>query len=340
MRVGRFDTGEKILIVAEIGNNHEGSFELAKKLVRLAAENGADAVKFQTFKTRLYMSRSDPARFKRLKSFELKPPQFAVLSRLARSLGLLFLSTPLDLESAEVLEPIIDAFKVASGDNDFYPLLERLAKSRKPVIVSTGASDLAQVDKTASFLKSRWPARKPLDLGLLHCVSSYPLPPEQANLRAIPFMASRFPELTVGYSDHAAGIEASVLAAALGARVIEKHFTCDKNHSGFRDHSLSADPADMRELVRRVRQACAMLGRPEKALLPCEEALAKPIRRSAAAAADLPKGHRLRSEDLLWLRPGLGLRAEEEPRLVGKTLRRALRRGEFLAAPDLSGPRR
>src|SRR5215472_4631826 len=206
MQIGSCDLEERVLIVAEIGNNHEGNFEIAKDLVRKAAASGVAAVKFQTFNTEHYVSRSDAARFERLKSFELSHDQFNELAGLARSLGMLFISTPFDLQSAAFLENIVDAFKIASGDNNYYPLLAQVARSHKPIIVSTGASDLTQVARTVAFVKDQW-----MNLGVqgqlavLHCVSSYPVPPEQANLRAIPFLAGNF-DCTIGYSDHTQGI--------------------------------------------------------------------------------------------------------------------------------------
>src|SRR5712692_10449930 len=138
MRIGDLDTQQRVLIVAEIGNNHEGNFAVAQQLVREAAACGVDAVKCQTFRTELYVSRSDAARYARLKAFELRADQFEELAALAHSLGLLFISTPLDLVSAKALEPFVDCYKIASGDNDFYPLIAYVASKQKPLIISCG----------------------------------------------------------------------------------------------------------------------------------------------------------------------------------------------------------
>lgn len=334
MKMGTFDTAERVLVVAEVGNNHEGDFRRACELVRGAAAAGADAVKFQTFRAERYVGRADPARYERLKSFELSPEQFGELSTLSRSLGMLFLSTPFDLESVTVLDPLVDGFKVSSGDNNLFPLLELVAATDKPLIVSTGLCGLDEVRVTADFLRTR--RRSGVrDLALLHCVTSYPAPADQANLLSVRTLAEAFPDLTVGYSDHTLGIEACVLAVALGARVVEKHFTLDKDQSDFRDHKLSADPAELTELVRRVAAVPALLGRPGKSLQPCERDLLPAVRRSAAAAADLPAGHRLRKEDLMWLRPSGGVAPGAETALFGRTLTRALKRGERLKADDV-----
>jgi sialic acid synthase SpsE len=335
MQIGNFDLEDKVLVVAEIGNNHEGNFEIAKELVRQAAECGVAAVKFQTFNTEHFTSRSDAARFERLKSFELSHEQFAELAELARSHGLLFISTPLDLGSAAFLENIVDAFKIASGDNDYYPLLADVARRNKPLIISTGASDLQQVSRTVAFVKDQWAqTRMQGQLALLHCVSSYPVPAEQANLLAIPFLAENF-DCTIGYSDHTLGINAALLALGLGARLIEKHFTLDKHYSDFRDHQLSADPPEMRTLVEAAAQASLMLGKSEKKIQPCEEASRAAIRRSIVAGADLPAGRRVVFSDLTWIRPAGGLAPGNEDQLIGKVLKRAVRFGDQLRTSDV-----
>jgi len=332
MEIGSFNTDQKVLIVAEIGNNHEGNFAVAQELVEKAAQAGADAVKFQTFKTESFVSRSDPARFARLKSFELSFAQFQALGDLARSRGLLFVSTPLDLGSAEFLEGIVDALKIASGDNNFYPLLDQVSRSRKALIVSTGVSDDAQVGRTLDCIRRHRDSLK--GVALLHCVAAYPVPVEQANLSSIPYLASRYP-VTVGYSDHTLGIDAAVLAVGLGARIVEKHFTLNKNYSSFRDHQLSADPADLKELVSKVRKIPLLLGTPGKVIQAAEAANLPVVRRSIVAGRDLPAGHRLERGDLLWTRPSGGLPPGEEGILEGKRLRRAVGFGQILRSSDV-----
>ena len=335
MHIGRFNLDEKVLVVAEIGNNHEGDFEVAKAMVQRAAECGVDAVKFQTFRTEHYVGKSDLARFNRLKQFELSPSQFKLLSQTAHQLGLLFISTPFDLGSAEILEGIVDCYKIASGDNNFYPLLGRVAQTGKPIMVSTGASDFPQVARTVAFVKQRWSEQNINgELALLHCVSNYPVPPEQANLRAIQFLKEHF-DGPVGYSDHTIGVEAALLAVALGARIIEKHFTLDKGFSDFRDHQLSADPAEMQDIVQKIRLVPRMLGQSEKTIQPCETALVAMIRRSIVAARDLPQGHRLIFSDLTWLRPAGGLPPGEERVLVGKNLKHPVALGDRILPADV-----
>ena len=334
MKIENFDLDQKIMVIAEIGNNHEGQFDVAEEMVRQAAACGVDAVKFQTFRTEKYVSSVDEARFNRLKEFELTFDQFSDLSVLAHDLGILFISTPLDMESAEFLETIVDSYKIASGDVNFYPMIGMIARTGKPMIISTGLSDYEQIEKTVKYInKQSAEARLTAQYALLHCVTSYPVPPEQANLLAIQFMADHF-DCPVGYSDHTNGIEAAVIAAALGARIIEKHFTLDKNYSDFRDHQLSADPAEMAELVRKIRLLPLLLGGRDKDVQACEKPLLS-IRRSIAAARDLPQGRRIEGDDLMWIRPAGGLPPGEEEILLGKTLKSAVKFGEQILALDV-----
>ncbi len=335
MRIGEIDLNEGVLIVAEIGNNHEWNFATAKKLVREAAACGAGAVKFQTFRIEHYVSRSDEAVYQRLKRFELGTAQFEELANLSHSLGLLFISTPFDLGSAALLEPLVDAYKIASGDNNFYPLIERVCRTGKPIILSSGLSDLQVIKRSKAFIEEQW--RKDgirQDLAVLHCVSSYPVPPGQANLAAIGTLAREL-ECTVGYSDHTIGIRACVVAAALGARIIEKHFTLEKRYSDFRDHQLSADPVKMAGLVGQVAEVRVLLGTGEKIVQPCEAVTVAAIRRSIVAGRDLAKGHVLAGSDLTWIRPAGGLPPGEEHLLIGKVLNHSVRFGEQLLPSDV-----
>ena len=333
MKIGTHDIDEKILIVAEIGNNHEGNFDTARRMVEAAADSGVDAVKFQTFQTQLFTSNADPARFERLKKFELTQAQFIELSQLARSRGLIWFSTPLDLVSARFLEPLVDVFKIASGDNDFLHLIAQVAATSKPLIISTGLADLAHLEWISSFARE---AGAEGHLAFLHCVCAYPAPATEANLRAIPMLAAEL-GVPIGWSDHTLGPRASLAAAAIGARIIEKHFTLDKNFSAFRDHQLSADPAEMRAIVEGVREIEVLLGRAEKDVQPSEQGNAVPARRSIAAARDLEKGYRLKDGDLMWVRPAIGLSPGQEEKLLGKALARAVKMGEAILEKDVEG---
>ena len=320
MLIGGFETDQRVLVVAEIGNNHEGDFALAQDLIGLAAEAGAHAVKFQTYRTEDYISRREIDRFERLKSFELSPEQFAQLSAVASGAGVLFFSTPLDLPSVAVLAPLVSALKIASGDNTFFPLLEAAAKTGKPIILSAGLATIAELRASVAVIKRTWAVNAMKQkLAILHCVSSYPVPRHEANLGAIQHLREVF-RCTVGYSDHTIGIEATALSVALGARIVEKHFTIDNNYSDFRDHQLSADPTQFHELVQRIECFTTLIGKGEKTPQASEQAGRESMRRSIAARRDLPAGTVIIADDLIWVRPAGGIAPGNENFVVGRTL--------------------
>lgn len=326
MRIGPHDLDERVFIIAEIGNNHEGSFDRAEEMIGRAKEAGADAVKFQTIVPERLVSVSEEARIAQLRRFQFSYAQFEDLAARARREGVTFLSTPFDLESVAALDPLVPAFKVASGDNDFFPLLEEVARTGKPILLSTGMSDLDGVGRAKRRIEAEWQRTgRSGALALLHCVVSYPTVPADANLAALRDLATL--GCTVGYSDHTIGIAAAVLSVALGARVIEKHFTLDKNQSDFHDHKLSADPAEFAELVRRVREAELLMGAGGKRVLPCEAAVRQRVRRGIAAARDLDAGTIIAAADLGWVRPRAGLAPGSEDELIGRRLAVAVPRG-------------
>lgn len=333
MKIGEFDLDREVLVVAEIGNNHEGSCTLAEEMVRQAARAGAGAVKFQTIVPRRLVAASQPERIRQLERFQLSQEDFVHLCSVARQEGVIFLSTPFDLDSARFLEPLVPAYKIASGDNTFFPLLEVVARTGKPVILSTGLLDLGQVVQVRDFVAEIWRQQGiAQEMALLHCVVNYPTAPEHANLLAIRTL--QVLGGTVGYSDHTLGIEAAVLAVALGARIIEKHFTLSKTYSEFRDHQLSADPDDLRQLVERVRAASVLLGDGKKRLGDHEREIEGRVRRSLAATQSLEKGAMLRRELLTWVRPGEGLRPGREGEVLGKVLLRPVAEGELITLAD------
>jgi N,N'-diacetyllegionaminate synthase len=326
MKIGHVDLDRDVLVIAEIGNNHEGDLGLAEELIGLAARAGAQAVKFQTIVPERLVAPDQVQRLAQLRRFALDAAAHRRLAAVAAREGVMFLSTPFALEAVALLDPLVPAFKIASGDNDFVPLLETVAATGKPVILSTGMTDLVGAAAAAAPIERVWRARG-IDpgLALLHCASVYPAAPADANLRAIAALAGL--GRPVGYSDHTLGIDAALAAVALGARVIEKHFTRSKTQSEFRDHALSAEPAELRELVERARRVAACLGDGNKRPVAGEAATALAARRSICAARDLPAGHSLRFEDLDWLRPAGGLPPGAEARILGRTLNVALPAG-------------
>lgn len=333
MRIGSVDTEQRVALVAEIGNNHEGDAAVAEEMVRAAAAAGAHAVKLQTFHTERFVAPSDERRFAQLKRFELSDDAVLALAAAAKELGVGFISTPLDLPSVDLVEPIVDALKVASGDLDFFPLVRRVAATDRPLVLSSGVSDLARINRALDEVRAvRGDLR---DVAVLQCTSAYPAPAADANLLAIPWLAERLP-CQIGFSDHTIGLDAAPLAVALGARLIEKHFTLEGIESDFRDHELSLTPPQMADLVRRIEAAETLLGRPGKEVLEVERPVADAVRRSVAAGRDLPAGHVIGEDDLVWLRPGGGVAPGREWVVVGRTLARPLAAGDRITEDVLT----
>lgn len=320
MKIGRNNTDEKVVVIAEIGNNHEGDIELAKELIREAASAGADVVKFQTIIPERLVSVADEARIKQLRRFQFSREQFEGLAAVAGDCNVDFMSTPFDLDAVEWLNEIVVAWKIASCDNDFLPLLDRVAKTGKPVVISMGLGQHSEAKKIHRYFTKRWNelGKSEAGLALLHCVVSYPTPDDEAGLGQISKL--QFDGITSGYSDHTIGIKAAELAVAAGARVIEKHFTIDKNYSDFRDHQLSADPTELREMIRAIRAAERMMGSADMGAQACEEPNRDPVRRSLTTVSDLSAGTVLSMEQLVWVRPGGGVRPGQEAAIIGKKL--------------------
>ena len=323
-----FESMDSVFIVAEIGNNHEGNFDLAVELLESAAKTGVDAVKFQSFIPELYVSVADAERLNRLKNFQLSQDQFRHLAKRASELKVIFFSTPFDIQTAIFLNEIQPLFKISSGDNNFYPLIETIAKFNKPTIISTGLTDLIVLEALVDF----WVRKGGLvnNLALMHCVSSYPTPYNQANIAAIPTLKNKFPDITIGYSDHTLGCDAAVLSVGAGARIIEKHFTLNKKQSDFRDHLLSADPSEMYDLVQRIHHAEVLMGSGIKKIQECEVQLECLMRRSIAAACDLCSGKIIDKKDLTWVRPGNGISVGRENEIIGKKLTVPLKMGQLI----------
>lgn len=338
MHIGPHNLDEKALVIAEIGVNHEGHFDKARQLLTLAAEAGADAVKFQAYYVRdlRFVSPSaDPDRYQRMQKNELTWDQFHVLAEDARKAGVLFLCTCFDADTVRALDDVLPAFKIASGDLTDDELLAAVAATGKPVILSTGMGADEEIDHALDVVAAGAGRAALADrVVLLQCTSSYPCPPEQVNLRALTHMRKRH-GLRVGYSDHTLDLLACQAAVAMGACVIEKHFTDQKDGRAFRDHALSAEAGDFKELVRCVRLIEVMLGREEKQVQPAEDAARAPMRRSLAVRRDVPAGARITEDLLIALRPSSGWPVRDRASLIGRTLARALAAGDLVKAEDL-----
>ena len=321
MIIKNLDTSKKVFIVAEIGNNHEGSFANAKKMISAAADTGVDAVKFQTIVPELFVNIEDKDRFNKLKEFQLTYNNYEKLALYAEKKGLYFCSTPFDLESAKFLNNIQSFFKISSGDNEFYPLLEQVCKFNKPIILSTGLIDIKKIKKIVKFIYHNNNNQKN-KLALLHCISSYPTKIDKINLNSIKFLKKNFKDTSIGFSDHTLGIEAAALSVVCGAEIIEKHFTLDKNFSNFRDHKISSDPKEMKKLVNKIREIETILGNEEKIVNVSEKKSIIDYKRSIAVKRNLKKGHKVKISDLIWVRPGNGLSPGKENLVINKILKK------------------
>jgi N-acetylneuraminate synthase len=334
--------GEPVFVIAEAGVNHDGDVRTAVELVDVAAAAGADAVKFQTFvPASVATARAPLAGYQRAR-VDGAGDQRGMLERLClsahelRSVAehcarrrLLFLSTPFDLASAALLERLgVPAFKVASSELTNLPFLDALARRGLPMIVSTGMAALQEVACAVDVVRSAG-----AQLVLLHCVSGYPTPAEQVNLRAIDTLRCAFGS-PVGFSDHSLGLDASLAAVARDACLLERHVTLDRNRRG-PDHAISLEPAELAELVRRVRVTERMLGDGRKRPQPAELDTRAAARRSIVAARPLAAGETLTSDALAVKRPGGGLEPARLAELVGARLLRALAEDEQLSEAHL-----
>ena len=335
MKLKNFNLKKKVFIIAEVGNNHEGNFSIAKKLVRLAAKAGADAIKFQTFKTENFIRKKDIKRFKQLKKFELSYEQFKSLKKLAHIKKIKFISTPLDLESADFLIKNADLIKIASGDNNFFPLIEKVLKSKKSIIISTGMINILQIKDLTNYIYKVIGKKSAVKrIALLHCVTSYPVEDEFANLRSVEYLIKNS-KLTIGYSDHTIGNEACIAAVAMGAKIIEKHFTINKKFSKFRDHALSADYIDLKNIVSGIRKVEKQLGRFNKEIQKPEKKLIKIVRRAAYANKDIFPGEKLTTENINFLRPARTENFLELNKIIDKQLKKRTTSNKIIRLKNL-----
>ena len=330
-----FNSLDKVFIIAEIGNNHEGSLSNAKKLITLAAKAGVDAVKFQTFIPEDFVHRYEEKKIKKLKKFQLSFRQFRILKKFAHKYKLKFISTPLDLESVKFVIKECDILKVASGDNNFFLMIEKLINSKKNIIISTGLTSKKDLDNLIFFLKKKMKFRKLKNkICLLHCVSDYPVDDKYANLNSIPFLKKNY-KLNIGYSDHTIGPEACIAAVSLGAKIIEKHFTLDKNFSNFRDHLLSADFVEMKYIVKSIRKIEKLLGKFEKKIQINEKKNIKLMRRSIYASKKIIKNQYIEIGDLKFLRPQLNNSILNHKKIIGRKVRKTIEDNKIVKLKDL-----
>lgn len=334
--------GHPVFVIAEIGVNHDGSLPRALELVDIAKNAGADAVKLQIFRADQLMSTAaafadyqkdrvadaDPSAM--LRRYELSEPDLATVVRAITSAGMVPMATPFSVEDVATIARLnLPLIKIASPDIVNWVLLREAARLKRPMLISTGAATLDEVSESVTWLQS-WGA----PFGLLHCISSYPVPNDQLNLSWIPDLAARY-NVPVGYSDHSTEVLSGPLAVAAGACVLERHLTYDKRAQG-PDHAASSDPAEFTQYVRLSRIAEQMRGHAPKRVLPLEQDVRTVSRQSLVAARALKQGQPLTESDLKVQRPGTGLAPKLLPMLLGKCPTRDIAAGTLLTADMLA----
>lgn len=325
-------------IIAEAGINHNGDMNLAKQLIDAAVEAGADAVKFQTFHADDFITQNaekaeyqkrttstGESQYEMIKRLEFSKDEFRELFEYAQRKDIIFLSTPFDEESVDFLDSIgVQAFKISSGELNNIVLLKKIAEKQKPIILSTGMANLGEVEDAVQFLQKNGSQ----DIILLHCTTSYPAPIHSVNLRAIETIRCAF-KLPVGYSDHTEGIIIPIAAVAMGARVIEKHFTLNRSLPG-PDHKASLEPCELKAMVRAIRDVESALGDGLKRPVPEESAIKRIARRSIVAKVDIQEGKRLTASDLTVKRPGTGIEPGYLNQLIHRKTKKPIARDQVI----------
>ncbi|MDY3203753.1 MAG: N-acetylneuraminate synthase [Arcobacter sp.] len=319
---------EKVFIIAEAGVNHNGSIELAKKLIDVASESGADAVKFQTFKAEKLVSKNAQKADYQKQTTDIKESQFDMIKKLeldmdthkeliayCKTKNIMFLSTPFDHDSIELLSDLgLEIFKIPSGEITNLPYLRHIGKLNKKVILSTGMADIGEIEDALDILISA--GTKKENITVLHANTMYPTPMEDVNLKAMVTIGNTF-DIAFGYSDHTLGIEVDIAAVALGACCIEKHFTLDKTMEG-PDHKASLEPDELKAMVKAIRNIELALGscvkKPSKSEIPNMQI----ARKSIVAKMDIKKGDIFNENNLTIKRPGRGINPMRWDEIIGK----------------------
>lgn len=336
IRIGNksIGAGHPCFVIAEAGVNHNGDVQLARKLIDVACESGADAVKFQTYRTENLVAvgaekadyqkettKGTKSQYEMLKSYELDFSDFRELSDYSKKKGIIFLSTPFDIESAGFLIHLdIPAFKISSGEITNYLLLKKIAGASKPVILSTGMASICEIEKALDLLEKN----KATKIILLHCTTNYPTKFSNANLRVMNTLHRIF-GVPTGYSDHTEGICVPLAAVALGACIVEKHFTLDRDMDG-PDHKSSLQPDELKKMVAGIRIIEKSLGSGHKKLNREETEIRKVARKSIVAERDIKKGSLIEESMIAIKRPGTGIEPEYWEKIIGRTARTTIKK--------------
>jgi N,N'-diacetyllegionaminate synthase len=340
IRIGKtwVGAGEPCFIIAEAGVNHNGDIRLAKKLIDAASEAKADAVKFQTFHAESVVTKdaekaeyqkeitcSRETQYDMIKKLELNEDDFKRLNDYCKRKGIIFMSSPFDEESVDFLYKLnVPAFKIASGEITNFPLLRKIARKGRPIILSTGMSTIGEIREALDAIKEE----DTTDIILLHCITQYPTRPDDVNLKAIETLRKKF-KVPVGFSDHTLGIHISIASVALGACMIEKHFTLDRDLPG-PDHKASLEPNELRSMVTAIREVEKALGDGVKMPTEDEEEIKKIARRSIIAKENIDEGSIIERGMLCFKRPGTGIEPKSMGKVVGSKAKKAIRKDEII----------
>ena len=340
IKINNYIIGENhpTFIIAEAGVNHNGNITLAKKLVDKAAEARADAVKFQTFKAEQMVTpqadaadyakknlNSDINQLDMIKKYELEYDDFKNLKKYCDDRNIIFLSTPHSFDAIDFLEPLIPAYKFGSGDITNIPSLVYAAEKNKPLILGTGMSTLEEVKTAVDAIKKTGNE----GVILLHCTTNYPCPIDEVNLNAMQTIKNET-DCIVGYSDHTLDLMIPSLAVALGAKVIEKHFTVDKNLPG-PDHKASLEPDEFKEMIQNIRNTEKILGSYEKKPTDSEEKIKEKVRKSIVATEDISKGAVISRSMITFKRPATGLNPDKIELVIGKNAKSDIKENDVIA---------
>lgn len=331
---------DKVIIIAEAGVNHNGSFDLARQMIVVAKEAGANYIKFQTAVPELVISKyarkadyqvtntgTNESQLDMCRKIHLPLSDYKLLNEICNQLGIKFLSTPFDLQSIDILADLrMDYMKIPSGEITNLPYLRKIAQLHIPVILSTGMSRIGEIEDALDILMQAGLSKD--QIILLHCNTEYPTPYSDVNLRVMQTLSRCF-GIIVGYSDHTKGIEVPIAAVALGAKVIEKHFTLDKNLPG-PDHVASLDPEELKNMVLGIRHIEAALGSPVKRVTASEEKNIHVARKSIVAASDIVAGEILNENNIAVKRPGTGISPMLWDDVIGRSAVKDFRHDELI----------
>jgi len=338
MKINNRLIGKKqpVFIIAEAGVNHNGELKLAKKLIDVAVKAGVDAVKFQTAKAKDVVTKNagiadyakknikkNISQHEMIKNLELEYKDFKVLKKYCDKKKIVFLSTPHSFDAIDFLDDLVPAFKFGSGDITNFPALKHAAKKKKPIILGTGMSTLKEVKEAIKTIRSAGNNQ----IAVLHCTTSYPCPVEDVNLNAMVTMQQKL-DCLVGYSDHTLGLTVPIMATCLGATIIEKHFTLDRNLPG-PDHKASLTPDELKEMVTEIKDAEKALGKFDKKPTSAEKKIMKLVRKSLIANKDIIKGTKIDESMVIIKRPGTGMPPADLSKIIVKKAKRNISKDEI-----------